>query len=85
VRSPAHGTRLLRRAGARCDEGKRERGATRFTLRASATGEEVELSWQWWTMVATNLTSTTKRRGNREVEPELGWMRGEDGALWHLL
>jgi hypothetical protein len=42
------GARLLRRAGARCDEGKRERRATRFSPRASGTGEEAELSWQWF-------------------------------------
>jgi hypothetical protein len=32
------------------------RGETRFSLRASATGEEAELSWQRWTMVAAVLT-----------------------------
>jgi hypothetical protein len=63
---------LLRSTGACCDEGKKERGATRFTPMASATGEVAELSWQQWTMVAAVLTSTAKRRGNGEVEPELG-------------
>jgi hypothetical protein len=63
---------LLRSTGACCDEGKRERGATQFSPRASATGEEAELSWQQWTMVVVVLTSTAKRRGNGEVEPKLG-------------
>jgi hypothetical protein len=53
-------------------KGKKERGATRFTPMASATGEVAELCWQQWTMVAAVLTSTAKRRGNGEVEPELG-------------
>jgi hypothetical protein len=72
VRSLAHGARLLRKAEARCDKGKSDRGATWFSPRASATGEEAELSWQRWIMVALVLTSTVKRRGNGEVEPELG-------------
>jgi hypothetical protein len=36
------------------------------------TGQEAELSWQQWTMVVAVFTSTAKRRGNGEVEPELG-------------
>jgi hypothetical protein len=45
ARSRAHGVRVLQRAGARCDEGKRERRATHFSPRASVTGEEAHTNF----------------------------------------
>jgi hypothetical protein len=71
---------LLRSMGARCDEGKRERGATRFSPRASMTSEKVELSWQ--RQFSLDGEAKGKWRGGTRVG---GGRDGKDGALGHLL